>query len=41
MQWDLNELNQRASEVEVPFKGLPMALYIDNGEDYKQSQKRH
>lgn len=40
MQWDLNELNQRASEAELPFKGLPMALYIDNGEDYKAKVKK-
>lgn len=40
MLWDLDDLNQRAQEVNIPFTGLPMALYIDNGEDYKAKVKK-
>ena len=40
MQWELEDLNQRAMEDSLPFTGLPMALYIDNGEDYKAKVKK-
>lgn len=40
MEWDVEDLNQVAAEASIPWSGLPMALYIDNGEDYKAKLKK-
>ncbi len=39
LSWDMEELSERAG-AELPFYGLPEALYIDNGKDYKSQIKK-
>ena len=40
MEWSLQDLNEKATQSTIPFTGLPMCLYIDNGEDYKAKLKK-